>query len=150
MSSIPMEFETARVRAYEAALARPTPVPRRARARRIVLLDDEPAILRTWKAILEVHGFDPVCCESAADALLAMAQGCDCVVTDYHMRDMTGIEVIVAAKLLTRAQVILMTADDSPKLRSAAAAAGAACVVGKPAPIAGVIEIIDRLSAPQT
>lgn len=112
---------------------------------RVVLLDDEPSILKTWKAILEAHDFDAVCCERAADALAAILHGCDCVVTDYHMPDMTGIELITTAKHFTRAPFIVMTGNDSTKLRVAATAAGAACVLAKPAPIKSVLEIIQKL-----
>lgn len=115
------------------------------RRMRVVLVDDEPSILKTWRAILEAHDFDAVCCEHASDALAAILDGCDCVVTDYHMPDMTGIEVIVAGKQITRAPFIVMTGNDSPKLRAAASAAGAACIVAKPAPIKSVLEIIAKL-----
>ena len=128
----------------------PTPQCARApqalvRRRRIIVLDDEPALLRTWQAILEAHGFEPVCCQRAADALGEVARGCDLVMTDYHMPDMTGIEVIRAAQTISSVNVMVMTANDSPRLRGAALAAGAACVVAKPAPIKSVIEIIEKL-----
>ncbi len=114
---------------------------------RVVLVDDEPSILKTWKAILEAHDFVAVCCDRAADALAAIQRGCDCILTDYHMPDMTGIEVIAAAKHFTRAPFIVMTGNDSPSLRAAATAAGAACVLSKPAPIKSVLEIIQKLGA---
>ena len=113
---------------------------------RVVLLDDEPSILKTWKAILEANDIDAVCCERATEALAAVRRGCDCVLTDYHMPDMTGIEVIAAAKHLTTAPFIVMTGNDSPKLRRAATAAGASCVLSKPAPINSVLEIIQKLA----
>ena len=112
---------------------------------RVVLVDDEPSILKTWKAILEAHDFDAVCCEHASEALAAIQDGCDCVVTDYHMPEMTGIEVIAAGKQITRAPFIVMTGNDSPELRAAASAAGAASVLAKPAPIKSVLEIIEKL-----
>jgi CheY-like chemotaxis protein len=116
-----------------------------ARKHRIVLLDDEPSILKTWKAILEVYGFEVSCFERAMDALTQISAGCDCVVTDYHMPDMTGIEVIEATRLLSKTRIILMTANDSPKLKKAATAAGADCVVSKPAPINSVVQMIEEL-----
>ena len=112
---------------------------------RVVLVDDEPSILKTWKAILEAHDFDVIGCERAPQALSAIAAGCDCVLTDYHMPDMTGIEIIRAARPYSNAKFVVMTGNDSPKLRVAATAAGAACVFSKPAPIKSVIEIIEKL-----
>jgi CheY-like chemotaxis protein len=130
----------------ETAKTAPDRCPAPQRKLRVVLLDDEPSILKTWHAILEAHDFDALACERAAEALAAIYEGCDCILTDYHMPDMTGIEVIVAGKHLTDAPFIVMTGNDSPKLRSAAMAAGAACVLSKPAPIKSVLEIIERLA----
>ena len=113
---------------------------------RVVLLDDEPSIVKTWKAILEAHDIEAIACGRAAEAIAAIRQGCDCIITDYHMPDLTGIEVILAAKQTTHAPFIVMTGDDSPKLRAAASAAGAACVLSKPVPIKSVLEIIEKLS----
>lgn len=112
---------------------------------KVVLVDDEPSILKTWKAILEAHDFEVVACERAPDALAAILAGCDCVLTDYHMPDMTGIELILATKPYTQAHFVVMTGNDSPQLRSAATTAGAASVVAKPAPINSVIGIIEKL-----
>ena len=112
---------------------------------RIVLLDDEPAILKTWSAILEAHGLQPVACERAADALREIANGCDCLLTDYHMPDMTGVEVIAAARQISQAKIIVMSANDSEPVRRACIAAGAECVVSKPAPILSVIHLIEKL-----
>jgi two-component system, chemotaxis family, chemotaxis protein CheY len=117
----------------------------RLRQPRVVLLDDEPSILRTWKAIMEAHDFEALCCACASDALEAIAAGCDCVITDYHMDDMTGLEVIRAALPLTRAPLILMTADDSRSLRDAALAAGAAGVIAKPVPVLTLIGVIRKV-----
>lgn len=115
------------------------------RRRRVVLLDDERPILRAWRAILEVHDFEAVCCETAAEALLAIAQGCDCFVTDYHMEDMTGVEVLRSARALTHIPMLLMTADDTPAIRAAALSAGATDIVGKPTPILKVVARIAEL-----
>ncbi len=128
----------------------PAPATAPRRKLHIVLLDDEPSILKTWKAILEAHDFDATCCGRASDAIQAILRGCDCVVTDYHMPDMTGIEVILAAKPYTRAPFLVMTGNDSPQLRAAATAAGASCVLSKPAPIKSVLEIIDKLCGKDT
>ncbi|MGH9523564.1 MAG: response regulator [Terriglobales bacterium] len=110
-----------------------------------MLIDDEPSILRTWQAILDAHDIEAVCCDQAAIALVAIAEGCDCVITDYHMDDMTGIEVVTAARAIGSAPVLLMTGDDSPALRAAAMAAGAAGVIGKPMPVRVMIEEIEKL-----
>ncbi len=112
---------------------------------RIVLLDDEPSILKTWSAILEAHGFEAIACERAADALREIAKGCDCLLTDYHMPDMTGVEVIVTARQISQAKIVVMSANDSESVRRACVEAGAECVIAKPAPIVSVIQLIEKL-----
>jgi CheY-like chemotaxis protein len=116
--------------------------------RRVVLLDDEPSILKTWKAILEANDVEVTACETAQQALAAIeCGGIDCLLTDYHMPDMTGIEVITRVRQISPARTIVMTGNGSAQLREAAKAAGAACVLEKPTPIAKVLDVIEKLCA---
>lgn len=112
---------------------------------RIVLVDDEPSILVTWQAILESHGYEAICCGSAQEALAAFDKGCACVITDYHMDDMTGLEVLKAARAVADFPVLLMTAEASPALKQAAMLAGAAGVLNKPVRVRTVIETLEKL-----
>ena len=63
--------------------------------RRILLVDDEPAILMTTEAILEEH-YDVVTARSADEALeILTAREVEAVCTDYAMgRGMNGIELL--------------------------------------------------------
>jgi len=68
--------------------------------RRILLVDDELAILLTMKAILEIHGFDVETAASAKEAISKLKAGSyHMVITDMKMEsDKAGYEVIRAAK----------------------------------------------------
>ncbi len=68
--------------------------------RRILLVDDELAILLTMKAILEIHGFDVETASSAREAISKLKAGSyHMVITDMKMEtDKAGYEVIRAAK----------------------------------------------------
>src|SRR5262247_2730817 len=68
--------------------------------RRILLADDELAILLTLKAILEIHGFEVDTASSARDAMtLLHANRYHMVITDMKMeQDESGLDVIRAAR----------------------------------------------------
>jgi len=68
--------------------------------RRILLVDDELAILLTLKAVLEIHGFEVETAASAREAKLKIRSHVySMVITDMKMEsDNSGIEVVHAAK----------------------------------------------------
>lgn len=68
--------------------------------RRILLVDDELAILLTLKAILEMHGFEVDTAASAKEAEQKLGKGVfEMVITDMRMETETaGYDVIRAAK----------------------------------------------------
>ncbi|HEX7288926.1 MAG TPA: response regulator [Candidatus Angelobacter sp.] len=68
--------------------------------RRILLVDDELAILLTLKAVLEIHGFDVETALSAKEAISKLkASSYHMVITDMKMdHEKAGYEVIRAAR----------------------------------------------------
>lgn len=68
--------------------------------RRILLVDDELAILLTLKAILEIHGFDVETASSAKEAVSKLkANSYHMVITDMKMEhERAGYDVIRTAK----------------------------------------------------
>ena len=68
--------------------------------RRILLVDDEPAILLTLKALLDIHGFEVETATSARDAKAKLRSSVfQMVITDMRMEsDEAGLEVARAAK----------------------------------------------------
>jgi DNA-binding NtrC family response regulator len=68
--------------------------------RRILLVDDELAILLTLKAILEMNGFEVETASSAREAMQKLGNGVfSMVITDMRMESETaGYDVIRAAK----------------------------------------------------
>jgi DNA-binding response OmpR family regulator len=83
--------------AYIVRVQKGTPT---AMKRRILLVDDEPAILLTLKALLEIHGFDVETASSARDAKAKLRSSTfHMVITDMRMEsDQAGLEVARAAK----------------------------------------------------
>ncbi|PYX87192.1 MAG: response regulator [Acidobacteria bacterium] len=68
--------------------------------RRILLVDDDLAVLLTLKAVLEMHGFDVETANSVADALVKMNSGTyQMVISDMRMEtENAGWQVVRAAK----------------------------------------------------
>ncbi|TDH64697.1 response regulator [Dankookia rubra] len=69
---------------------------------RVLLVDDDPLIIRSTADMLEDLGHTVLEAESGAKALALLADGAtvDLLVTDYAMPGMTGLEVALAAQRL--------------------------------------------------
>ena len=81
--------------------------------RRILLVDDEVAVLLTLKAVLEINGFDVDTAASGREGRIKLrSRQYHMVITDMRMEsDAAGIEVIAAARRASyRPAVALLTA----------------------------------------
>lgn len=81
--------------------------------RRILLVDDEVAILLTLKAVLEISGFDVDTATSARDGKMKLRKfEYDMVITDMRMEsEASGVEVVKAARAAAyQPAVALLTA----------------------------------------
>jgi DNA-binding NarL/FixJ family response regulator len=102
---------------------------------RVLVVDDSPYILEGLTSFLKEHpGFDLV--GTAMDGRQALRRVAalepDLVLMDMNMPRMSGLEATQRIKESKRGSVvIIMTADDNPKCRAAALAAGADGFVGK-------------------
>ena len=99
----------------------------------ILVVDDDSAVRNSLKFMIEVEGFEVNAYSSAHELLNEDSLPANsCLVTDYHMPDMTGLELV--AHLRDRRisiPAILMTAHPTDILRNRAAAAGIS-IVEKP------------------
>ena len=102
--------------------------------RRILLVDDELAILLTLKAILEMNGFEVETASSGREAVARLQNGAayHMVITDMKMEhDSAGYDVIRAAKKLAeQPATAILTAF--PSLGSAWKSEGADQLLVKP------------------
>jgi two-component system, OmpR family, KDP operon response regulator KdpE len=112
---------------------------------RILIVDDEPQILRALRINLRARGYDVFTAATAAEALAAAAaHPPDLVVLDLGLPDMDGVEVIQGLRGWTSAPVIVLSgrADSSDKVE--ALDAGADDYVTKPF---GMEELLARMRA---
>jgi CheY-like chemotaxis protein len=105
--------------------------------RRILVADDDPAILRLVTAILEREGYAVVAVRDGREAYKALESDGDftAAVFDVVMPQIRGPELVrymKTEKRLMKIPVMMMTAEQDPKLSSDSFAAGAVVFLPKP------------------
>src|SRR5882672_10560069 len=111
---------------------------------RVLLVDDEPALLFTLSQLLKSRGLEPVLARSAKEAL-AKLDGVDGVVTDYSMPDMDGVQLVQAVHERDESlPVVMLTAHGSERIAVRAMKSGAYEYVTKPFDIDEVSLVLDR------
>ena len=106
-------------------------------ARRIIVADDDPAILRLVTTILEKEGYTVVTARDGREAykILQSDPNFTAAVFDVVMPHISGPELVrymKTEKRLMRIPVMMMTAEQDPKLSSDSFAAGAVVFLPKP------------------
>jgi len=79
----------------------------------ILLVDDDPEVLRTTGSLLQKLGYQVISRPDAMSALSALREGAqvDLVITDYQMPEMTGAELIAELRrTMQDLPVIMLTA----------------------------------------
>ena len=111
---------------------------------RVLLVDDEPALLFTLSQLLKSRGLEPVLARSAKEAL-AKLDGVDGVITDYSMPDMDGVQLVQAVHERDESlPVVMLTAHGSERIAVRAMKSGAYEYVTKPFDIDEIALVIDR------
>lgn len=119
-------------------------------SKRILLVDDEPAIQLTLKAILEMNGFEVVTAASSAEAKIRLqADSYHLVITDLNMeKETSGFDVVrFAREQPYRPAVAILTAY--PDLGSDWKEQGAESLWIKPTNLPELLEQIESLLARQ-
>jgi DNA-binding response OmpR family regulator len=112
---------------------------------RVLVVDDDPQILRALRINLTARGYQVLTAPDGAAALLAAANGRpDVVVLDLGLPDLDGIDVIAGIRCWTTMPIIVLSArtDSTDKVR--ALDQGADDYVTKPF---GMDELLARLRA---
>src|SRR5256712_847964 len=111
---------------------------------RVLLVDDEPALLFTLSQLLKSRGLEAVLARSGREAL-AKLEGVDGVVTDYSMPEMDGVQLLQAIRERDESlPVVMLTAHGSEKVAVRAMKTGAYEYVTKPFDIDEISLVIDR------
>jgi two-component system KDP operon response regulator KdpE len=112
---------------------------------RVLVVDDEPQILRALRTILRGAGYEVDTAETAERALASAAmQPPEAVILDLVLPDRTGIDVCRELRTWSSAPVIVLSAVGEEREKVAALDAGADDYVTKPI---GIDELLARLRA---
>lgn len=103
----------------------------------ILIADDDPAILRLVKAIVEKEGFTAITARDGRDAykLLNSGEPFVAAIFDVVMPYIQGTELVrhmQSERRLMKIPVIMMTAEQNPRLSSDSFSAGAVAFLPKP------------------
>jgi two-component system KDP operon response regulator KdpE len=100
---------------------------------RVLVVDDEPSILRVVAANLRARGYEALTASSGNAALTVIeAQEPDCIVLDLGLPDVGGLEVLRRLRAWTTTPVVILTAVDDQHRRATALDLGADDYVTKP------------------
>lgn len=112
---------------------------------RILVVDDEPEILRCLRPALTACGYEVLSAETGRSALHAIASRApDLVLLDLGLPDMDGKSVIAQAGAFSKAPIVVLSARDREAEKISALDAGAVDYVEKPFAIG---ELMARLRA---
>lgn len=105
--------------------------------KQIIIADDDPAILRLVKAILEKEGYTVISARDGKEAykLLQSGESFHAAIFDVVMPYIQGTELVKymqTEKRLKEIPVIMMTAEQNPRFTSDSFEAGAVAFLPKP------------------
>ena len=110
---------------------------------RVLVVDDEPQILRALVTNLRARGYDVDAAGTGEIALqLAARHRPDLVVLDLGLPDITGLDVIAGLRGWTDVPIVILSARETERDKIAALDAGADDYVTKPF---GMGELLARL-----
>ncbi len=101
---------------------------------KILLVDDDPAILTVFKILFTIEGHDVRTTESGEDAIEIAQQGSiDLLISDVRMSPIDGFEVLRRVrKVQANIPIIMVSAFNSPASVKRASALGAFSFIAKP------------------
>ncbi len=103
---------------------------------RILLVDDDPAATRLYRAMLAKEGHDVLVFDSGIDAVEAAERErdrLDLVITDFNMPGIKGdVMLSLLRGRLPDLHVVILRSEPSPRVQQPPPAAGAAAFLRKP------------------
>ncbi len=110
---------------------------------RVLVVDDEPQIVRFLKPSLKAAGYDVIVAENGTEALKAAAtQSPDLILLDLGLPDMDGKTVIENLRGWSRVPIVVVSARDREAEKIAALDLGADDYINKPF---GIGELMARI-----
>jgi two-component system KDP operon response regulator KdpE len=100
---------------------------------KVLLIDDEPAIAKALRPLLQGHGFSVAVAETGADGLVQLESFApDLILLDLGLPDMNGVELTTELRRRTDAPIIVLSVRDAERDKVAALDNGADDYLTKP------------------
>ena len=119
---------------------------------KIVIIDDNPVIVRLYARLFQKAGFHPLTADSGDGGLaLILKEKPAAAVVDFMLPGLSGLEVcrhVRQAVPHESIKLVVFTADDTPLVREQCLAAGADEVIVKSSEAAQIIGVVSRLLHP--
>ncbi len=132
-----------RAAVFEAApTPAPDPAPDPLHGLRVLAIDNEPRVLDGMRMLIGKWGCEVVTASGLAESLTRLDPPPDIVIADYHLDDGDGLAAIAAVRArIGPIPAVLATADRSPEVRLACAAADVALLNKpvRPAPLRALL-----------
>ena len=102
--------------------------------RTLLIVDDDPIVLKAMQNILRKAGFETIGCLNGADALSKCVVGIHAAVLDIHLPDINGLELSqqIRSRLGPVMPIIILSGDTSMDTIRALPEAGATYFCSKP------------------
>ncbi len=117
--------------------------------RKVVIVDDNPVILRLYTRLFQKAGFLPLTAASGREGVERIVAHAPCVaVVDYELPELSGIELCRQVRAHDRCRgtrLVLFTGSSRADTRESALAAGADEVVVKSADAGEIIKTVERV-----
>jgi FixJ family two-component response regulator len=112
----------------------------------ISVIDDDESFRTALVGSLRILGYEARGFASAVEFINSGGeQSCDCIITDFNMSGMSGLDLI---QLLTArgstVPVIMVTGRSEPGLEAKVAASGAVCLLMKPFEEDALIDYLEK------
>jgi two-component system, NtrC family, response regulator PilR len=123
------------------------------RNKSVLIVDDDPGMLRALEKVLAGEGADVTCAPWAGDAidlLTARRKRVDLVITDLRMPILTGMTVVYAIhQVFPELPVIVLTAFASPDVKTECLRQGAVAFLEKPLDTPQLLTAIEEVFSSQ-
>jgi len=117
--------------------------------KRVLVVDDDPGMLKCVQRLLRLHAYEPILFSSAeAFKNYTDVDKATCVILDINLKDGSGIDLRHGLNDAgISVPVIYMTGNDDPAVRRAAVASGCIAFLTKPFSTQSLIEPLKEASA---
>ena len=115
----------------------------------VLVVDDDPAMLRSVRRLLQQHDYEPILFSSAqAFKSHTNFDRAACIILDINLPDGSGIELRHRLKVDgVSVPVIYMTGNEDPAVRDAALGSGCIAFLTKPFSAQSLIEPLRKATA---